>query len=100
MLAEPPADGNGIMPELPELVIERLEKMLVAERSHLRGPDTGSPIGIGNPIDPAGAGTASGWGASIPMLPPSTWAAARAASSGHSTARGKNLRTMSSVLPS
>ena len=82
------ATGSG------ETCEPRVEKMLVAERSHLRGPVIESPpIGIGSE-------SARPWReGSMPVEPPRIWAAARAASSGHSAARGTNRRTTSSVLP-
>ncbi len=95
--------GRGGAADTPGLVPVRFEKMLVAERSHLRGPEASPGIcsaivgAAGRSAGPvAAAGAAAG---AIPTLPPSTCAAARAASSGHSIARGTKRRTMSSVLP-
>ena len=86
-------------PERVDPSAERVEKMLVAERSHLRGPETGSPIGIIGIATGDGPCAGRGGGSS-PTLPPSTCAAARAESSGHSFAAGTKRRRMSSVLPS
>ena len=76
----------------------RDENRLVAERSHLRGPlGTG---GAGGGICAWRTRCKSAPAATTPTLPPSTAAAACAASCGHGWAWGTKRRTKSSDFPS